>query len=391
MSRIPFFIFFLLIKISVQAQSLDEVMNNYFKKIGGTEKVAQINSSKETSLNWFKSNQNDSPTTANSINVTTISMTPYYRKFTSFDTKGFVTNEICYNDRGVSYGTGDVITKDVTKIKITVCIANDLLKLYKNHRLKYVGEKNLGGNSYYVISKKEDLKTEFFYFNKQTYLLEASQFQHLPLKIDYYRNYSKTNMILQPFVLESYMKDILQYRQITKEFEFNPKINKGIFYFNAKEYDSKRKPKDRFKSIQLKIIESTLYEFIEAHFKDRRVFIDLWATWCAPCKKEFRYYDSSYYDFMDRNDLSLVYLSIDKDTDIKKWETDIGKLGLKGYHARVNDDLMKSLQSIVYSGGVIVIPRYILVDENGKILSTDFKRPSDPMFKQEIEKIFRKM
>jgi len=91
---------------------------------------------------------------------------------------------------------------------------------------------------------------------------------------------------------------------------------------------------------------------------------------------------------MDVNKISLVYLSIDKDGDKKKWESDINKLGLKGYHVRANKQMVETLQKSIFNNGPITIPRYILFDEEGDILAEDFLRPSDPEFNKMIKKSF---
>ena len=132
------------------------------------------------------------------------------------------------------------------------------------------------------------------------------------------------------------------------------------------------------------------FMLLEQKFYKKRVFIDIWATWCAPCKAEFLHYNPSFYEFMKEFKIDMVYLSIDKLEHRTKWEKEIEKLGLKGYHVLAGDALQASIKEIIFDEGAMAIPRYVLVDENGKIISTDFKRLSDPMFKKEIEKAFIK-
>jgi thiol-disulfide isomerase/thioredoxin len=139
--------------------------------------------------------------------------------------------------------------------------------------------------------------------------------------------------------------------------------------------------------INLGIINSDFFLFIRS-FSGKRLFIDLWATWCAPCKEEFKYYNSDLIRFMKARKIELIYLSIDNEKQRTKWEKMISSINLKGYHVLAGPKLQASIREIIYNDGMMAIPRYILVDEQGKIRSIDFKRPSNASFKLEITSLF---
>ena len=367
-----------------QAQSLKLIMENYFKIIGGQDKVAQIKSSKEVSFNWFKQKLSDNPDSSKGIKTQTILKEPFYKSFISYDVKGNWSNEFYYNEKGSVMAMGSIIQKSSDRIQISLCLSSDLLKWYEKGKLEYIGKDKLKGEEYDVVSKIDNGKIEFFFFNTKTHLLDASKKQDWPVRLTYYSAYKETNLILHPFLLEIYDHDNIIYRQRTEIFEHNPEINEKIFFFNEKEYEERNQPKVKYESVKLETRAPDLDSFIKAYFSGKRVFIDMWATWCAPCKKEFRSYDSVYYSLMDKKNISLVYLSIDKDTDKKRWDLDIDKLGLKGYHVRANKQMVQALQESIFNGGAITIPRYILIDESGNIVSHDFARPSDPDFNKKI-------
>ncbi len=376
------------LSLCTYAQSLEQVMESFFTKIGGKEKVASIKSSKEISYNWFRRNSEDNPEKTKPIKTMTIAKEPYYKRFVSFDSKDNWTNEFYYNEKGSVMAMGSVIEKGADPTPISICTAADMLEWYVKGKLKNHGKDRIKEEEYDVISRVENNGLEFYFFNTKTHLLDASQKAEWPGRVIRYKEYKETNLILHPFLLENYQNEIVFYSQATEVFEFNPTIDDRVFYFNEKEYEDRNKPKIKYESIRLDAREADLSSFIKSNFSGKRVLVDMWATWCGPCKREFKSYDSTYYSMMEKQNINLVYLSIDKDIDKKKWESDINKLGLKGYHARATNQMVLSIQNTIFEGGAITIPRYILIDETGDIISKDFTRPSDPNFDKLLERAF---
>ena len=110
----------------------------------------------------------------------------------------------------------------------------------------------------------------------------------------------------------------------------------------------------------------------------------MWATWCAPCKLEFRYYDDSLYDFFKKYDIECIFMSIDKLELYDKWEKEVKFFNLKGHNAILNEELVNSVTELIFDDGIVSLPRYILINEKGKILTTNAPRPSNPNFKELI-------
>jgi thiol-disulfide isomerase/thioredoxin len=314
---------------------------------------------------------------------------PYYRLFTSFDIWGNTTNRFFYNEKGLTDVSKHSIQKEkLEPVLVSICLAKDLYQLYIGGFLEYDGRENFKGKSYHVIKSNNQKQNEVYYFDEVTFLLEARRIVARPGRVDLFKDYRDTNLILHPFLFESFENEVLYYRQETVDFTFNREFDDKIFVFNEREYEEQNRPKIKYESVKLETREPDLDSFIKANFSAKRVFIDLWATWCAPCKKEFKSYDSAFYALMDKQNISLVYLSIDKDSDKKKWESDIERLGLKGYHVRANKQMVENLQRLIFDNGSITIPRYILINEDGNILSKDFLRPSDDQFGKMIESSF---
>jgi hypothetical protein len=108
----------------------------------------------------------------------------------------------------------------------------------------------------------------------------------------------------------------------------------------------------------------------------------------VPCKIEFAKQQKPFYDFLHSKHISMVYVSIDKPKLREKWRSEVLKYNLTGYHVLAGRNLQESIKDVIYHGVTVSIPRYILIDEKGKILSGDFPKPSSLNFDMEISKAF---
>ncbi|NGY37518.1 TlpA family protein disulfide reductase [Flavobacterium sp. XN-5] len=109
-------------------------------------------------------------------------------------------------------------------------------------------------------------------------------------------------------------------------------------------------------------------------FRGSYVFIDVWATWCGPCKYEFPFIGKVEKEFHGKN-IKFVSISIDRLKDEQKWRDMIIAEGLSGIHLLADKEIESSFIAGYY---IQAIPRFIILDKQGKIINSDAPRPSEP-------------
>ena len=119
-------------------------------------------------------------------------------------------------------------------------------------------------------------------------------------------------------------------------------------------------------------------------FKNKPVFIDLWATWCTPCLEEFKY-SKTLYEYLTKNGIEIIYVSFDKEKDDLLWRKRINANDLFGNHIRASKQLQDSLTTLIWGGiDAYSLPNYLLFNKNGKLINKDIYHPSTgiKLFKQ---------
>lgn len=106
--------------------------------------------------------------------------------------------------------------------------------------------------------------------------------------------------------------------------------------------------------------------------KGKYVYIDVWATWCGPCKREFPALKELEKVYHNKN-IKFLGISIDKSADYDKWKKMIVDESLVGIQL-LADNAWES--KFIQDYLIIGIPRFILLDPDGNIVSADAPRPS---------------
>ncbi len=107
--------------------------------------------------------------------------------------------------------------------------------------------------------------------------------------------------------------------------------------------------------------------------KGKYVYIDVWATWCGPCKAEIPYLKKIEKAYHGKN-IEFVSISLDKIADHDKWKQMILDEELGGIQLLADNNFESAFAKDYYIKG---IPKFILLDPNGFIVDANAPRPSN--------------
>jgi thiol-disulfide isomerase/thioredoxin len=113
-------------------------------------------------------------------------------------------------------------------------------------------------------------------------------------------------------------------------------------------------------------------------FQGKYLYIDVWATWCKPCKVEYVFLKQLEEHFSNNNELQIISISTDREFD--KWEKYITKSSIEGIqlYSGAKSDFVK-----FYDIGAL--PRFIFLDKEGRVISPEEIRPSNPELLKKLE------
>ncbi|HPJ47074.1 MAG TPA: TlpA disulfide reductase family protein [Tenuifilaceae bacterium] len=125
-------------------------------------------------------------------------------------------------------------------------------------------------------------------------------------------------------------------------------------------------------------IDGKVYNLFD--FRGKLVYIDFWASWCAPCRAEIPHLLKLKEEYKNK---PIVFIGISLDDDIEAWEKMVEDQGLKGYQLHAENAWSSDVAKKYQIKGV---PTFVLIDAEGNFIEYNVARPSNPEIKLIIDK-----
>ena len=273
----------------------------------------------------------------------------------------------------------EVLYKDVPTISLSDAVVIEFLK--DKDAAQFV-------DHYYMLQglkRGEDLEEVRDGITATTY------FQTRALNQNDYNKLKDVFSVKNPLVHEGYLKRM---SGMFTNHGCTPEINELIplIQKNVADSDLKKSVMDvynQFAQIMmgkvapvsvLKDAKGKSYSF--ADFKGKVIVIDTWASWCCSCLEKMPKFVKLSQEFKDRDDIVFLTVSIDRAKNKAKWLKNLEKHQMEGKANLINlmpDQPKQSQFETDYH--VMGVPRYMMIDKEGKIISAYAPGPGEDMKK----------
>ena len=182
--------------------------------------------------------------------------------------------------------------------------------------------------------------------------------------------------------LHSYIKSsdsaVVQARwENTKSLIQNPEVARQGDQLIAKMYGSEKDV-----AYELPAGKGTdIFKGIIDPFKGKVLFVDFWGKTCGPCNEGITNMKATREKYKDNPNFEFIFITDERSSPKATYDTFVAEQGLKNTYRISKDDFYYLKELFKFNG----IPRYVLIDANGKVLDDDFSMYN---FKTELEKRF---
>ncbi len=156
-----------------------------------------------------------------------------------------------------------------------------------------------------------------------------------------------------------------------------------------REKKSRIENQDNGEETALKLKFNTKSESIENYWKtitskhkDKIIYVDIWATWCGPCRDEIPH-AIDLHDYFEGKPVAFVNLCLASKKD--DWKKFLTQNHIGGDNYFFNEDETKLLRDDLKFHGY---PTYMIIDKNGALIEKNAPRPSSD---EEIKNVLMKL
>jgi thiol-disulfide isomerase/thioredoxin len=116
-------------------------------------------------------------------------------------------------------------------------------------------------------------------------------------------------------------------------------------------------------------------------FQGSYVYVDVWATWCGPCKREIPHLVELEKDYHGKN-IVFLSVSVDEDKDYDAWANMLEEKEMGGVQL-----FASGWSKITKDYKINGIPRFMLFDTEGNIVNVRASRPSNPATRDLLDQL----
>lgn len=110
-----------------------------------------------------------------------------------------------------------------------------------------------------------------------------------------------------------------------------------------------------------------------SEYKDKVIYLDLWASWCGPCINTFRTKTPDFEkQLREHEDIVLMYVSVDDQQ--APWKNYLDKNPMRGVHVYTGKGFEADIMKYFKVWG---IPRYLIIGKDNKLVNANAPRPGD--------------